>query len=172
MRRCCRTVCASSPASAASSSPSAAPSANTQNTVERVGVNASIHTPGQSAPGYTMLLDGLPVHDDWHYRLKQGDNTLQEGAGTAATLLDALDLRVIGLDPKTILQNEQQQFTSAGIVARRGALHMSGEDIECYIVTVHHGELFETTIFVSPLGQVLAVRTSGGYDLYDETLTP
>ena len=140
--------------------------------VKRLGVNASIHTPGQSAAGVTLMLDGQPARDQWHYQIRRGETTWQEGSGPASRLLDAMDLRSVGIDPRALLQTGQQQVATASITAQRGTLHVNGEDLESYVVAIRHGELFETTIFVSPLGQILAVHTFGGYDLYDEALAP
>ena len=96
----------------------------------------------------------------------------QEASGTSAILLDALDLSSLGIDPKTFLQAGKQQMAAATVTARRGVLHTNGEDIESYVVTARQAESLETTIYINQLGQILAVKTFTGYDLYDESIAP
>ena len=141
-------------------------------TAQRFGFNASIHTARRTTPGVTIVLDGEPARQQWHYQLRQGEKVLQEASGTPAVLLDALDLRSLGFDPTVAMQAVQQQMAAATVKARRGALHTDGEDIECYLVTARQAESLEATIYVSQLGQILAVKTFTGYDLYDENITP
>ena len=142
------------------------------NTVRTFGLNTNFHEVGQHTTGLNLVLDGQPALDRWHYQLRRGEATLQENSGTSAILLDALDLRSFGIDPKAIMQAGQQQAAHATITARRGVLRIRGEEIESYVVTARQGEFLEITMYVSQLGQILALKTSTGYDLYDETLNP
>ncbi len=143
-----------------------------RNTAHRVGFNVSLHTPGQAAVGTILTLDGRPSRDEWHYQVRQGDTVLRDSSGSAATLLGALNVGSWGFDPQTILQTGQSQPDTAKATARRGVLHTNSEDVEAFVVTIHRGEPLETTMYVSQLGQILAVKTFGGYDLYDDALTP
>ena len=143
-----------------------------RNTAQRVGFNISLHAPGQAALGTILTLDGMPSRDEWHYQVRQGDTVLQENSGSAAALLGALNVGSWGFDPRAILQTEHEQSATAKPTARRGVLHTDSEDVEAFVVTVHRGETLETTVYVSQLGQILAIKTLGGYDLYDDTLSP
>ena len=143
-----------------------------RNTARRVGLNVSLHTPGQAALGTTLTLDGRPARDDWHYQVRQADTVSREDSGSAASLLGALDFGSWGFDPRALLQTEQAQVDTAKPTARRGVLHTDAEDVEAFIVTIHRGEPLETTVYVSQLGQILAIKTFGGYDLYDDALAP
>ena len=51
-------------------------------------------------------------------------------------------------------------------------MRINDEDAETFVVTIHQGEGMDTEVHVNQLGQVLAVKTFLGYDLYDETLAP
>ena len=143
-----------------------------RNTARRVGFYISLHTPGQATLGTTLTLDGRPSSDEWHYQVRQGDTVVQENSGSATALLGALKIGSWGFDPRAILQTEQQQADTTQATARRGVLHTDSEDVEAFVVAIHRGEPLETTIYVSQLGQILAIKTSSGYDLYDDTLTP
>ena len=143
-----------------------------QNLPQRVGVNISLHTPGQSASGTTLTLDGQPPRDTWRYQVHQGDTLAQENSGSAAKLLGALNIGSWGFDPRTLLQTEQPSSGTTQATARRGVLHTDSEDMEAFVVTIHRGEALETTMYVSQLGQILAIKTFGGYDLYDDALSP
>ena len=143
-----------------------------QNIVRIFTLNAAFHEVGQHTPRWNLVLDGHPALDQWHYQLRRGEVAQQENSGTSAILLDALDLRSLGIDPKAVMQASQQQAAHATITARRGVLHIKGEDIESYVVRAQQGEFLETTMYVSQLGQILAVKSSSGYDLYDDAFNP
>ena len=140
--------------------------------VQRFELNVNFHELHQPLPGLTLVLDGRPVLDQWHYLLRRGDAVLQENAGPPSILLDALDLHSLGVDPKAILEMGRQQSGTLKTTARRGTLHTNGEDIEAFVVTIRQSDSLETSIYVSQLGQILAVKTFAGYDLYDDSLTP
>ena len=143
-----------------------------KNTVERFELNSGFRRAKQTIPSLNFVLDGQPARDQWHYQLRRGDTIIEENSGASAMLLEDLNLRQFGIDPKSIIQAHQQTVSGAGTTARRGVLHTNGEDIDAYVVTSYHGDLLETTVYVSQLGQILAVKTVGGYDLYDEALSP
>ena len=140
--------------------------------LQRFEISVSFHEPHLNAQGVTLVLDGRPEREQWHYQLRRGDVVLQERSGSPSVLLDTLDLRSLGVDPKTLLEMGRQQSASASVTARRGVLHTSGDDIEAFIVTLRQSESLENTIFGSQLGQILAVKTFAGYDLYDDGLAP
>ena len=140
--------------------------------LQRFEVYAGFHEPRQAGQGLTFVLDGQPVRDQWHYQLRRATEVVQEGSGPAAILLEGIDLHLLGIDPKALLEMGRQQAGTTTVTARRGALHMNGEDIESFIVAIRQGDTLETTIYVGQLGQILAVKTFAGYDLYDDSLTP
>ena len=97
---------------------------------------------------------------------------LKENAGTVEQLLDDPDLHAFGFDPKVLGQMSRQQSAGSSVTARHGTLHINGEDIETYVVTVRQGDGLESTIHLNQLGQILAVKTFLGYDLYDDAFVP
>ena len=141
-------------------------------TLQRFEVNASFHEPRQNTPGWTLQIDGRPSREQWHYQVRSGDTFMQENSGPSSILLDALNLHSLGIDPRSLLETARQQAAASQVTARRGVLHMNGDDIESFIVTMKQGDALENTIYVSQLGQILAVKTFAGYDLYDDSLTP
>ena len=86
-------------------------------------------------------------------------------------MLGKLDLLGNGLDPRLLSQLGAQAATTT-LAAHRGLLHINDEDIETFVVTIHQGEGMDIAIHVNQLGQILAVKTFLGYDLYDESLAP
>ena len=44
-----------------------------RNTVKRFGVNVSLHAAGQNPPGLSVVLDGQPEREQWHYQLRSGE---------------------------------------------------------------------------------------------------
>ena len=98
---------------------------------------------------------------------------VKENSGSATALLGALDIGAWGFDPREPFYNQEQPPSdTAKATARRGVLRTDSEDVEAFVVTIHRGEPLETTMYVSQLGQILAIKTFGGYDLYDDTLSP
>lgn len=139
--------------------------------VQRVDLSVSIHEPKSNTPGATLHLDGVPAGNHWHYQLTQAGATLREGSGTPEELLAALDTRAYGLD-RGMLSPAATRSGAVTVSAQRGKLHLSEDDLDTFVVTVRHGEGLETTVHLNQVGQVLAVKTFLGFDLYDETLTP
>ncbi len=139
--------------------------------VRRVDLSLSLHEPKQNTPGVSLHLAGSPAENQWRYQVAQGTQTLREGSGTPEEILDKLELRAYGIDART-LSRLGPQASATTLTAHRGVLRINDEDIEDFEVTVHQGEGMETAIHVNQLGQVLAVKTFLGYDLYDETLSP
>ena len=115
--------------------------------VRRVDLSVSLREPKGNDPGTSLHLDGQPVENRWHYQLLRDGATLHEGSGTPAELLAALEPCALGLDPTVLTR----------AAARPGAV----------TVTAHRGKLH-----VNQVGQVVAVKTFLGFDLYDETLLP
>ncbi len=87
-------------------------------------------------------------------------------------MLGALDVAPWGFDPGPFFRPNRSKRATAKLTARRGVLHTDSEDVEAFVVTIHRGETLETTVYVSQLGQILAIKTFGGYDLYDDALSP
>ncbi len=139
--------------------------------VRRVELSVSVHDPRQPAVGVTLHLDGRPADNQWHYQVMQGSVTLQEGGGTPDELIDKLGLRGYGVDPRVFSQVETRAAATV-LAAHRGVLRINDEDVETFVVTIHQGEGMDSEIHVNQLGQVLAVKTFLGYDLYDESLAP
>ncbi len=139
--------------------------------VQRVDFSVSLHEPKQNTSSVTLHLDGRPADNQWHYQITQGTVTLREGSGTPAELIDQLDLRGYGVDSRVFSQ-VGTRVAATTLSAHRGLLRISDEDIETFVVTVHQGDGMDTEIHVNQFGQVLAVKTFLGYDLYDESLAP
>ena len=139
--------------------------------VQRVDLSVSVHEPKGNVPGVTLHLDGVPAENRWHYQLTQGGATLREGSGTPEELLGALDTRAYGLD-RGVLSQAATRPGAVTVTAQRGKLHLSEDDLDTFVVTIRHGEGLETTVHLNQVGQVLAVKTFLGFDLYDETLSP
>ena len=139
--------------------------------VRHVDFSVSLHQPRQTAPGVTLHVDGSPAQRQWHYQMARGGETLHEGSGTPEQLLENFDLRAYGIDPG-VFSRVGPQAASVRLTAQRGKLRVGEDDIDTYVVTIHHSDALETTIHVSQLGQVLAVKTFLGFDLYDETISP
>ncbi len=139
--------------------------------VRRLEFSVNIHEPKTQAPGVTLHLDGEPAENCWHYQLAQAGTTLREGSGTPEELLAALGPQTFGFDPH-LLSQACSRPGAVTVTAQRGKLHVNEDDIDTYIVTIRQGEGLETTIHVNQVGQVLAVKTFLGFDLYDETLSP
>ncbi len=131
---------------------------NEQEAVEHVDLAANFRPPRQT--GLTVVLDGRPALGQWHYAIRRGENVLKENSGSVESLLDDPDLR------------GRQQAAAATITARHGTLHMHAEDVETYVVTIRQGDGLESSIHLNQLGQILAVKTFLGYDLYDEAFAP
>ena len=134
-------------------------------------LSVSLREPTQNAPGVTLHLDGRPAENQWHYQVTQGGETLSEARGTPEEMIGTLDLRGYGLDPRIFAQVGKQAAATT-LTAHRGILRINDEEIETFVVTIRQGEGMETTIHVNQLGQILAVKTFLGYDLYDESLAP
>lgn len=139
----------------------------------------TMHAP-QQAPEDVMTIqfDGRPPRDEYHYFVRRGKLTLKENSGTIAALLDDPDLQVFPFDPRALIDQSIKSADGPGATSRmslnahRGTLHFNGEDLETYVVTVRLADALESTIHVSQLGQILAVKTFADYALYDEALTP
>ena len=143
-----------------------------QETVQHVEFAANVHEPNQQTPSTTILLDGQPTSGQWHYAIRQGNAVLKENSGTIETLLDDPDLRLLGFDPKVFSQMSRQQAAAVEVTARHGTLHLNGEDVETYVVTIRQGGGLESSVHLNQLGQILAVKTFLGYDLYDDAFAP
>ena len=143
---------------------------NEQEMVERVELAANFPPPRQA--GITVVFDGQPQLGQWHYLIRSGDGLEKENSGSLETLLDDPDLRATGFDPKIFAQVGRQQAAATTVTARHGTLHMHSEDVETYVVTVRQGDGLESSIHLNQLGQILAVKTFLGYDLYDEAFAP
>ena len=141
--------------------------------VQRVELSISLHEPKQRPPGMALHIDGRLADNQWHYQVTEGTATLSENSGTPEEILQKLDLRAYGIDARAFSHLGAQAATATPTLsAYRGTLRINEEDIETYVVTIRHGEGMETAIYVNQLGQILAVKTFLGYDLYDETLAP
>ena len=140
--------------------------------VGRVDLSLGVHEPKSTAPSVTLHLDGQAAENRWHYQLTQAGATLREGSGTPEELLAALDPHVYGLDPRTLTQVAAARTGTVVVTAQRGKLHVNEDDIDTYVVTIRQGGGLETVVHVNQVGQILAVKTPLGFDLYDETLTP
>ena len=144
-----------------------------QERIQHVELAANVHEPNhQDVPGTTILFDGHPPRGQWHYAIRRGNDLLKENSGTMEALLDDPDLRALGFDPKVFGQMGRQQAAAATITARHGTLHMNGEDVETYVVTIRQGDGLESSIHLNQLGQILAIKTFLGYDLYDDAFAP
>ena len=139
----------------------------------------TMHNPQQKAEDVmTLQFDGHPPRDHYHYAVRHGTVTIKENSGTVAALLDDPDLQVFPFDPRALINQALSGAEGPGAAGRtslhahRGPLHFNGEDLETYVVAIRLADSLESTIHVSQLGQILAVRTFAGYDLYDEALTP
>ena len=139
--------------------------------VRHVNLSISLHEPKQSSPGVTLHLEGLPADNRWSYQITQGNVTLREGSGTPAELIDKLDLRGYGVDSR-LLSQVGTQAAATTLTAHRGMLRINDEEIETFVVTIRRGDGMDAEVHVNQLGQVLAVKTFLGYDLYDESMAP
>ena len=139
--------------------------------IRRVDFAISLHEPKQNTPGVTLHLDGRPADNQWHFQVTQGTVTLREGSGTPEQILEKFELRSYGIDAR-VFSHVGPQSAATSLTDHRGVLRVNDEDIETFVVTIHQGENMDTEVYVSQLGQILAVKTFLGYDLYDETLTP
>ena len=139
--------------------------------VRRVNLSVSLHEPKPNTPGVTLHLEGQPADHRWSYQVTQGSVTLREASGTPAELIDQLDLRGYGIDSRVFSQVETRAAATT-LTAHRGVLRINAEEIETFVVTIHQGDGMDTEVHVNQLGQVLAVKTFLGYDLYDESLAP
>ena len=115
-------------------------------------------------------MDGSPARDVWHYVLKQAGAVVREDTGPIAQLIAAADPHLPGINLSGVEQLQHQQASATRFSAHRGTLRLNGENIETYVITIQHGETLESTIDFNQLGQILAVKTFAGYDLYDEQL--
>ncbi len=140
--------------------------------VRRLDLTANVHQTGQTGQGMTLQLAGRPAQDDWHYTVKEAGTVLREDSGTIASLLAAADPHLPGLRLDAIQQLERQQAADTRYSAHRGTLRLGGEAIDSYVVAVEHGGALKTDVYFDQLGQVLAVKTFTGYDLFDEKLAP
>ena len=141
-----------------------------QQQLERLELTVSLHEPKQSGLGLTLNVEGSPARDTWHYVLKQAGVVVREDSGPAARLLAAADPHLPGLSLSSFEQLQHQQTGLTRFSAHRGSLRLNGENIDTYVISVQYGETLESTIDFNQLGQVLAVKTFTGYDLYDEAL--
>ena len=139
-----------------------------QQQVQHLEMTISLHEPKQTGLGLTLAVEGSPAQDDWHYVLKQAGIVVREDAGPIARLIAAADPHLPGLNLSGFEQLQHQQAAGTRFSAHRGALRLNGENIETYVITIQHGETLESTIDFNQLGQILAVKTFAGYDLYDE----
>ena len=141
-----------------------------QQQLQHLEMTASLHEPGQAGQGLNLAVDGSPARDEWHYILKQAGVVVREDTGPLARLIAAADPHLPGLNLSGFEQLQRQQASSTRYSAHRGVLRLNGENIETYVITIQHGETLESTINFNQLGQILAVKTFAGYDLYDEQL--
>ena len=139
--------------------------------VRRLDFSVNVHEPKSQAPGVRVHLDGEPAANRWHYQLAQAGTTLREGSGTPEEILATLGPQTFGFDLHALTQAAGRPGAVV-VDVQRGKLHVNEDDIETYIVTIHQGEGLETTIHINQVGQILAVKTFLGFDLYDETLSP
>ena len=140
--------------------------------IQHVELAVNFHSPQPKTPSTTVVFDGEPPHGHWHYAIRQGENVLKDRSGTIEALLDDPDLRAFGFDPAVFGQMGRQQAAATTVTARHGTLHMNGEDVETYVVTIRQGGGLESSIHLNQLGQILAVKTFLGYDLYDDAFAP
>lgn len=140
--------------------------------IQHVEIAANFHEPKQKQPGVTVVFDGQPPRGRWHYAIRRDDDLLKENSGTMEALLDDPDLRAFGFDPTIFGQMSRQQAAATTVTARHGTLHLNGEDVETYVVTLRQGDGLESSVHLNQLGQILAVKTFLGFDLYDEAFAP
>ena len=143
---------------------------DSQQQIQRLDLTVSLHEPRQTGPGLGLSIEGSPVRDEWHYVLKQAGVVVREDSGPFARLIAAADPHLPGLDLSSLEQLQRQQAAATRFSAHRGVLRVNGESIDTYVITIQHGETLESTIDFNQLGQILAVRTFAGYNLYDETI--
>ena len=141
-----------------------------QQQIQRLEMTVSLHESKQTGPGLGLAFEGSPLRDEWHYVLKQAGVVLREDSGPLARLLAAADPHLPGLDLSVLGQLQRQQATATRYFAHRGVLRLNGESIDTYVITIQHGETLESTIDFNQLGQILAVKTFAGYNLYDEAI--
>ncbi len=143
-----------------------------QQRCQRLEVTTSLHEARQVGPGLTLFLEGSPERDDWHYILRQAGETVREDTGSMAKIIAAADPHIPGLNFAGIQQIQRQQLASAHVTAHRGTLRLSGEPVDTYVISIEEGGMVAATVHFNQLGQILAIKTFTGYDLYDEGVTP
>jgi hypothetical protein len=156
-----------------------------QDTTRSFELTATIHDPtpnlprqpkGAAArknpPNLIIVFDGEPAKSRYHYQVRYGESIQAEESGAPAALLDRPELRAMGIEPAVLSTVFAQQAAATQATARRGILHTKGDDIDTYDVTIRQSDAMEMTVQLSQLGQVMAVQTSAGYSLLDESLAP
>ena len=118
-----------------------------------------------------VFLDILPPRQVVQYKIKQGDKWVSDSSfamnkSGISALLKSLDF------DETKLAGIGSSVRSPEIVARRSSLKVRDERIESYLVSVRQGDLSLADIYVTQLGQILFVRTSFGYTMGGEDITP
>ena len=140
--------------------------------VQRLELSIVVHEPKQSVPAWTLVLDGQPTTGRWHYSVRQRDLLVREQTGTMAELLDLPELRSVGIDPVGIAKLQQEQLAHVTVTAHRDKLRINEDDVDTYAVVLKDANGLEATIYLSQLGQILAVKTFTSFELLDATLTP
>ena len=143
-----------------------------QNNARRLEITAAIHEPKQTTPGWALLLDGQPDVDHWHYVIREGDVAIGEKTGSFGELLDVPELRSLGIDLASLSRTRRQQAARMSITAHRDKLKVNGDETDIYVASFKDASGFEATLQMNQLGQILAVRTSGDFDLLDASLAP
>ncbi len=139
---------------------------------QRLELTASLHEPRQNGPGLTLFLEGRPGTDAWHYVVRQAGTVVHEDAGPMLQLLRDADPHLPGISFEGIEQMQRQTAASTSVTAYRDTLRLGGEAADTYVISLRQGDVEEASVHFNQLGQILAIKTFTGYDLYDEGVAP
>jgi len=120
-----------------------------------------------SQPPCHLILKGDMVLNTLTYQVKVGNQVVAaQTVPITAAGLDALVAQNLG--PHVPIHIDPSAISTPAIAAREAEIHLHGEQLEVYQVTVSEGASPIIDIYVTQLGQIVSARTSFGYTLEAE----
>jgi len=115
-----------------------------------------------------VLVEFLPGKHLFRYQVK-GETTGQSFPLDASGARMAL--KALGVD-ENAFDGIRKGLETPAMTAKRSYVNIRNEKIEAFLVSIRQGEAPLADVYVSQLGQILFVRTSFGYTLGSEDVTP
>jgi hypothetical protein len=123
--------------------------------------------------GYRAEVQVLPEENRATYKLLAGDKVVQEDAFTLDRKGAEQVLQQLAIDPAMLQAiSGNAATTQPSLTAQQSSMHIRGERLETYLVSLQQGGQTLLDMHVSQLGGILRVQTFFGYRLEPNDIAP